>query len=67
MKKFYEFRFIDSLKFMSVSFGDLVKNLKDEDFRGMKKVFGEVKLKFFFRKGVYLYDYMDFFERFREI
>jgi hypothetical protein len=65
-KKFHELRFVDSLKFMSAPLGDLVKNLKDEDFRGMKKVFGEVKLKLLARKGVYPYDYMDSLERFRE-
>jgi hypothetical protein len=56
-------RFIDSLKFMSFSLGDLVSNLgkSPDSFKNMRKFYRGVKLDLLLRKGVYPYDYMNSF------
>ena len=53
------------MKFMSFSLGELVGNLGKENMVQMKKFFGE-KLDLLSRKGVYPYEFMDSFEKFRE-
>ena len=65
-KKFHQMRFLDSFKFMPSSISNLVKNLKDKDFKIVKKTLPEDKLDLLMRKGVYPYDYMDSPERFNE-
>ena len=61
----HEIRFIDSLKFMEFPLADLMKNLSQEHFVFMKKAFGE-KHEMLRRKGVYPYDYMNYFDKFDE-
>ena len=63
-----ELRFIDSLKFMSSSLDSLVNNLA----RGNNKFFGfedynKSQYKLLIRKGIYPYEYMDDWNRFKEI
>ena len=62
-----ELRFIDSFKFMSSSLDSLVNNLA----RGNNKFFGfedynESQYKLLIRKGIYPYEYMDDWNKFRE-
>ena len=64
-----ELRFIDSFKFMSSSLDSLVNNLV----RGNNKFFGfedynesQYKLLMIIRKGIYPYEYMDDWDKFRE-
>ena len=62
-----DLRFIDSLKFMSSSLDSLVNNLT----RGNNKFFGfedynESQYKLLIRKGIYPYEYMDDWNRFKE-
>ena len=62
-----ELRFIDSFKFMSSSLDSLVNNLA----RGNNKFFGfedynESQYKLLIRKGIYPYEYMDDWDKFRE-
>ena len=62
-----ELRFIDSCKFMSSSLDSLVNNLA----RGNNKFFGfedynESQHKLLIRKGIYPYEYMDDWNRFKE-
>ena len=65
--KLIELRFMDSFKFMSSSLDSLTKNL---DSRG-KKLFGfedysELQYDLLNRKGVYPYEYVNFWDRFNE-
>ena len=65
--KLIELRFIDSFKFMSSSLDSLTKNLVS---RG-KKLFGfedysELQYDLLTRKGVYLYEYINSWDRFEE-
>ena len=65
--KLTELRFIDSFKFMSSSLDSLTKNLV----RGGKKLFGfedysELQYNLLTRKGVYLYEYINSWDRFNE-
>ena len=65
--KLIELRFIDSFKFMSSSLDSLTKNLVS---RG-KKLFGfedysELQYDLLTRKGVYLYEYINSWDRFNE-
>ena len=65
--KLIELRFIDSFKFMSSSLDSLTKNLV----RGGKKLFGfedysELQYDRLTRKGVYPYEYVNFWDRFNE-
>ena len=62
-----ELRFIDSFKFMSSSLDSLVNNLA----RGGDKFFGfeeysENQYKLLFRKGIYPYEYMTDWDKFKE-
>ena len=62
-----ELRFIDSFKFMSSSLDSLTKNLVS----GGKKLFGfedysELQYDLLTRKGVYLYEYVNSWDRFNE-
>ena len=62
-------RFIDSLQFMNSSLFELVDNLKQKGgngFRLLKKVFGVSKARLLTRKGVYPYDYISSWRKFRE-
>ena len=60
-----ELRFIDSFKFMSSSLGSLVNNLAKggHEFWGFENYNSEQK-KLLIRKGVYLYEYTDGWEKF---
>ena len=62
-----DLRFIDSIKFMSSSLDSLVNNLA----RGNNKFFGfedynESQCKLLIRKGIYPYEYMDNWDKFKE-
>ena len=62
-----ELRFIDSFKFMSSSLDSLVNNLA----RGNNEFFGfedynESQYKLLIRKGIYPYEYMDDWDKFKE-
>ena len=62
-----ELRFIDSFKFMSSSLDSLVNNLA----RGNNKFFGfkdynESQYKLLIQKGIYPYEYMDDWDKFKE-
>ena len=58
--------FIGSMKFMNSSHDKLVKNLLDEDFKYLVQEFGSENLEILKQKGIYLYEYMNSFERFNE-
>ena len=59
--------FLDSfLQFMSSSLDRLSANLPKDKFKYTSVVFKNEKLELMTPKGVYLYDYMDSFERFIE-
>ena len=65
--KLIELRFIDSFKFMSSSLDSLTKNLVS----GGKKLFGfedysELQYDLLTRKGVYPYEYVNSWDRFKE-
>ena len=63
-------RFIDSLAFMNCSLDGLVKNLKasgNKHFKHLRTEFPNAdSQELLTRKGVYPYDYMDSFKRFKE-
>ena len=56
--------FIDSFQFMSSGLEKLVGNLPKESLRYTKEYFGD-RLDLMSQKGVYPYDYMDSFFKFR--
>ena len=58
--------FIDSMQFMNSSLDKLVKNLSDEDFKYMLKVFGSENLEILKQKGAYPYEYKNSFKRFNK-
>ena len=58
--------FIDSMQFMNSGLEKLVKDLSDNDFKYLTKVFGSKNLELLKQKGTYPYDYMDSFKRFGE-
>ena len=58
--------FIDSMQFMNSTLDSLVKNLSDNDFKNLSKEFSGEFLELVKQKGVYLYEYMDSFEKFSE-
>ena len=58
--------FIDSFQFMSSSLDKLVNNIPKDDLIYTSKVFKGKKLDLMSKKGVYLYDYMDSFEKFNQ-
>ena len=58
--------FIDSFQFMSSSLEKLVSNLPIESLKYTSQVFEDDELKLMAKKGVYPYDYMDSFQKFKE-
>ena len=62
-----ELRFIDSIKFMSSSLDSLVNNLAKggHQFFGFKS-YNDRQRKLFIQKGIYPYEYMDSWDRFKE-
>ena len=56
--------FIDPMLFMNSSLDKLVKNLND--FKYLSEAFNREQLNLVKRKGVYPYEYMDSFRRFKE-
>ena len=62
-----ELRFIDSFKFMSSSLDSLVNNLacRNNKFLGFKD-YNESQYKLLIRKGIYPYEYMDDWDKFKE-
>ena len=61
----HEIRFLDSFKFTLAGLEGLVKNLSQEDLKETNRFFGE-KIDLVSRKGVYPYEYMDDFEKFKK-
>lgn len=58
--------FLNSFQFMSLSLGNLVKNLPSDAFKYTTNVFKNEKLKLKKQKGVYPYDYMSSVDRFND-
>ena len=58
--------FIDSMFFMNSSLDKLVKNLTDEDFVFLSEEFRGEQLKLVKEKGIYPYEYMNSFKKFKE-
>ena len=58
--------FKDSMLFMNSSLDKLAKNLSDEDFKYLSEKFSGEKLKLVKKKGIYPYEHMDSFTRFKE-
>ena len=58
--------FIDSFQFMNQSLSDLANNLPKDGFYHTKNVFGSNNLELITKRGVYPYDYMDDFNKFKE-
>ena len=61
----HEIRFLDSFKFTLAGLEGLVKNLSREDLKETTRFFGE-KIDLVSRKGVYPYEFMDDFEKFKK-
>ena len=61
----HEIRFLDSFKFTLSGLDGLVKNLSREDLKETARFFGE-KIDLVSRKGVYPYEFMDDFEKFKK-
>ena len=61
----HEIRFLDSFKFTLSGLNGLVKNLSREDLKETARFFGE-KIDLVSRKGVYPYEFMDDFEKFKK-
>lgn len=59
-------KFIDSFQFMSSSLEQLVNNLPKEKLKYTSEVFQGKAVDLMAQKGVYPYDYMDSFEKFKE-
>ena len=58
--------FIDSFQFMNQNLSDLAKNLPKDGFYHTKNEFGSNNLELITKKGVYNYDYMEGFNKFKE-
>ena len=60
--------FIDSMQFLNSSLDVLVRNLSSEDFKCLKRAFGNrsERLELVKCKGVYPYDWVDSFKKFDE-
>ena len=58
--------FIDSMLFMSSSLDKLVKNLTDKDFVFLSEESSGEQLKLVKEKGIYPYEYMNSFKKFKE-
>ena len=70
MEKYMRFSFgknifIDSMLFLNGSLDKLGKNLSSEDFKYLSKVFSNEKLELVMQKGIYPYEYMNSFKRFK--
>ena len=61
----HEIRFLDSFKFTLSGLNGLVKNLSREDLKETARFFGE-KIDLVSKKGVYPYEFMDDFEKFKK-
>ena len=61
----HEIRFLDSFKFTLSGLEGLVKNLSREDLKETARFFGE-KIDLVSRKGVYPYEFMNDFEKFKK-
>ena len=61
----HEIRFLDSFKFTLSGLEKLVENLSREDMKETARFFGET-LSLVSRKGVYPYEFMDDFEKFKK-
>ena len=61
-----QFVFKDSAKFLLASLDKLVKANSKESFVLTRQHYSEDEFNLLFRKGVYLYEYMDSWERFDE-
>ena len=57
--------FIDIMLFMNSSLDKLVKTLNDKDFKCLSEEFCGEQLKLVKEKGIYPYEYMDSFKRFK--
>ena len=55
--------FIDSIQSMNSSLDSLIKKLSEMDFRYLSQNFSGEQLKLVKQKKVYLYEYMDSFEK----
>ena len=58
--------FIDSVLFLNRSLDKLVKNLSSENFKCLSGLFSGEELELAEKKGIYPYEYMDSFEKFKE-
>ena len=58
--------FIDSMLFINSSLDKLVKNVSDSDFKYLSESFIDEKLELVKKKGVYPYEYLDSFKKFKE-
>ena len=58
--------YIDSMQFMNSSLNKVVKNLTDNDFKYLSQEFSGDLLELVKQTGVYLYEYIDSFEKFSE-
>ena len=58
--------FTESMVFLNSSLDKLVKNLSDEDFKYLGEVFSGEQLELVKKKGIYPYEYMDSFKKFKE-
>ena len=58
--------FLDSFQFMSSSLANLIQNLPDEAFKYNKQEFKKEQFELMKQKGVYPYDYMDKFNKFKK-
>ena len=54
------------MQFMNSSFGKLVKNFSDDDFKYLTEEFGSKNLELLKQKDAHLYEFMDSFKRFGE-
>lgn len=59
-------RFLDSFRFMPSSLASLVNNLNHDQLNITKEYFDDTELELVSRKGVYPYDYMDSWNKFKE-
>ena len=59
-------KFMNSFQFMSTSLDKLVSNLPKKDLKYTSEMFTSDKLSLMSQKGVYPYDYMDYFEKFNQ-
>ena len=58
--------FIDSMLFINSSLDKLVKNLSDKNFKYLSEEFSSEQLRLVKEKGIYPYEYMSSFKKFKE-